>query len=271
MQFFYKYPDFVTMLYNVFHHLSVKNKDFPICICGDEGLGKTHFVLHLYELWYRVILQREVTEDDVRNIHVGRMGWLQNFKNIGPFEMNVNDEGADGIASKESIKRFGRDLEKLYKVFRKKRFFSPILLPEFFDLPKYFRRRVRMVIEIDREGHFRVFSKEGVKWLNALNRNREPKSMNVARPFYQGVFPEYKGVMLEPYIELSQSGVDNILDEIIEENKNGGKTPTAAERKREDIIRMLSEGVSKEDIKKALRTSNKTIADVEYGMMKNNS
>lgn len=251
------------MLYNVHHHLSVKNKDFPICICGDEGLGKTHFVLHLYELWYRVILQRKVTEEDVKNIHVGRMGWLENFKNIGPFEMNVNDEGADGIASKESIKRFGRDLEKLYKVFRKKRFFSPILLPEFFDLPKYFRRRVRMVIEIDREGHFKVFSKEGVKWLNALNRNREPKSMNVARPFYQGVFPEYKGVMLEPYIELSNAGVDSILDEIIEENKGGGKPLTALEKKRPRIIELLNEGMSKKDIMKEVGTAFKTISLVE--------
>jgi len=240
LSFFYKYPQFITLLYNVKYHLEVKNKDFPMAIVGREGIGKSNFLLHFYELWYRVILEREVTADDIKNIHVQRMKWLKNFKEINPLEINANDEAADGLAAKESMKRFGRDLEKLYKVFRKKRFISPILTPKFFDLPKYFRERIRMCIYVDGEGHFKIYTPESLMWIEVKNKNKDIKKMEVSYPIYQGVFPIYEGVLREPYEAMAHEGSDAILDEVIADNTNNKRE----NKKAEVTLKLLEEGVS---------------------------
>lgn len=259
--FFYKYPQFVTFLYNVKHHMEVKNKDFPFAIVGGEGVGKSNMLLHFYDLWYRVIIGRAVTEEDIQNIHVNRMNWLTNFKNVTALEINANDEAADGLASKESMKRFGRDLEKLYKVFRKKRYLTPLLTPSFFDLPKYFRNRMRMLIWIDKEGHFKVFSAEGIKWLNAKNINKEPKRMDVAYPIYEGVFPLYDGVLRKPYDEMADEGSDRILDEVIEDNSVKKKV-TAKERHTEEVLNLWRAGHNKKEIKEKVGTSSTTVSEI---------
>lgn len=261
LTFFYKYPQIITFMHNVKYHMEVKNKDFPFAIVGSEGVGKSNMLLHFYELWYSVILKREVTDDDIKNIHVNRMDWLNNFKNIKALDINANDEAADGLASKESMKRFGRDLEKLYKVFRKKRFVTPILTPSFFDLPKYFRQRVRMLIWIDKEGHFKIFSAEGVKWLNAKNINKEPKRMDVAYPIYEGVFPIYDGVLRKPYDDMADEGSDRILDEVIADNTDVKKV-SAVETYREEVENLYRIGFNKKEIREKVGTSPNTISQI---------
>lgn len=220
LKFFWKYPNIVTLMYNIYYHMKIKNFDYPFVICGEPGLGKSMFGFHFYELWYRVILKEKITLEDIKNINAERMEWLKNFKTITEYDINFNDEGADGFSSKDAMTRFGRDIEKLYKVNRKKKFLSPLIVLDFFELPPFFRRRVRGVFYIDKQGYYKYFSKKGIVYLNAYNMNRRIKSYDVARPLFKGVFPDYKGLLREAYDEKSQDSADRILDETIGNNIN---------------------------------------------------
>jgi len=196
LQFFIRYPKIITLMENIYYHMKEKNYDYPVVICGEPGSGKSMFSLHFYELWYRVILKQRVTPEHIKNINAERMEWLRNFKTLSEFDINIDDEAADGFSSKESMTRFGRDIEKLYKINRKKKFLTPLIVLDFFELPPFFRKRARGVFWVYKQGRFKYYSKTGIKYLNAYNSSyNKIKSMEVARPLFTGIFPDYRGTL----------------------------------------------------------------------------
>jgi len=160
LEHFKRYPQMVWVLLNIRSHMENEKYDFPLIICGGTGNGKTMFQLHLIELWYKVILQQEFNAEHIKYVQNTRLNWIRNFKDLKPLDINSNDEGADGIVSKEGMTKFGRDIQKLYNVFRKKLYFTPILIPDYFDLPLYFRKRVRGCFEINKKGQFKYYTME---------------------------------------------------------------------------------------------------------------
>lgn len=246
LKFFYKYPKFVNILYNVKHHMEFKNKDFPIAIVGPEGVGKSNFLLHFYELWYRVILKRSITPADIKNIHINRNDWVKNFKGLEPLNINAWDEAANGLSSKQTMEKFNRMLETVFKTIRKRKLVAPMLIPNYFDLNKYFRSRIRMLISIETEGSFSVYSYENLKWIEARNTGKNYKRLNVVKPFYNGVFPIYDGILLEAYNEMAWDGVENILDDTILELE--GKKKSTKEQVM--IYNMSNAGMTQKEIGK---------------------
>jgi hypothetical protein len=259
LTFFWKYPNLITLMENIYLHMKQRNFDYPFVICGDAGRGKTMFMFHFYELWYRVILKCKVTEDHIRNINGNRMDWLKNFQNIQAYEINANDEAADGISSKEAVKRFGRDVEKLYKINRKKKFISPLIVLDWFDLPPFFRNRVRGLFYIDKQGTYKYYSKEGLKYLNAYNSNRKVKSMELARPLFTGVFPDYLGTMRDIYESKADENCDNILQEIIRDNEPNAKG-SMKDVKTKKILELKEKGKTYDEISQQLKMSKSTVS-----------
>jgi hypothetical protein len=220
----------------------------------------TMFQLHLVELWYRVILQQELTKEHIKYVQNTRRNWIRNFKDLQPLDINSNDEGADGIVSKEGMTKFGRDIQKLYNVFRKKLFFTPILIPDYFDLPLYFRKRVRGCFEINKKGQFKYYTMENLKWVNALNENKEYKRMNVTYPFFTGTFPDYTGILRKPYDEMAQTSADNILDEMIDDIDS--KSFNTVKTHFDEVKKYLDEGIKQEDIAELVGISRRDVSAV---------
>lgn len=190
--------------------------DYLLIIAGDAGDGKSRLALQLFETWYRVILKKPVTEDMIFQVNQDYRKWLQAFKKMMPYDMNIFDEGARSLDSKASLTRVSRDLNKLYNVFRCKRFFTVVIMPKYFRLNKELREdRLRGLVWVHKRGAYKLFTKEGIKYLNGYNERRVIKSMFVARPFHCNTFPDYHGVLLKKYLAQKEKGVDEVLDSVI--------------------------------------------------------
>lgn len=210
----------ITLLQNVYEHLKL-SYDFVLIITGDTGTGKSMLSLHIIELWYRVILGKEITPEHIKQINTDYKKWVVNFRDLEPYDINIYDEGATALDSKDAMNRLSKDLSKLFNVFRSKRFFTVIVLPSYFNLNKYFREnRLRSLMWVDKRGHYRFISKVGVKYLNAYNERTPFKNMNRGRPFFTGNFKDYNGILREPYEAMKDSGVDEILAQVIESTNN---------------------------------------------------
>lgn len=257
---FKRYPQLVWTLLNIYFHMKEEKYDCPFLICGETGVGKTDFQLHVVELWYRVVLQQEFNEGHIRYIKNTRKAWVKNFKLINMYDINSNDEGADGITSKEGMTRFGKDLQKLYNVFRKKLFLTPILLPDYFELPLYFRKRIRGCIFIPKRGQFKYYTKENLKWINALNENQDFKKMEVTKSFFAGTFPKYEGVLRKPYDDMSQLSSDTILDEMIRDLD--AKDFNVVEEHKEEVTMMLERGDKLKDVASEIGMSLRDVSRI---------
>lgn len=205
-----------------------KDYDYLLLIAGDTGDGKSRFALQLFETWYRVILKKPVTEGMISQISQDYEGWLKSFRELKEYDMNVFDESARNLDSKSFMSRISKDLNKLFNVFRCKRFFSVVILPNYFRLNKELREdRIRGLVWVYKRGQYKLFTKTGIKYLNGYNDRRVIKSMHVARPFHVCHFPDYQGVLLPQYIIQKNKGVDEVLEEVLEEltiKKEGRQT-----------------------------------------------
>jgi hypothetical protein len=192
--------------------------DYPLIVSGDTGKGKSHLILHLLEVWQR-LLGKEVTSELISQMHVDRMKWLKKFKELEPLDINIFDEGANGLGSKQYAEKFSKTLEMLFQVIRKKRFFTVIIIPNFFRLNKYFREdRLRGMIYVDKRGFYRFYTRKQIVRLCQINDRRPVKNMNVVRPFHTNKFPKYKGILLDAYNEMAMQSTDDLLNEVIEIN-----------------------------------------------------
>jgi len=250
----------VALLKNIYMHMQ-KDYDFPMVIHGYPGNGKSHFALDLLETWYRVILQREVTEDMVSQISQSYTEWLKEFKNLGPYDMNIFDEGSRDLDSLDFMKKISKDLKKLADVFRCKKFFWVVVLPSYFRLNKALREdRIRCLIWVNKRGDYKIYSKFGLEFLNAFNERRARKTMYVSRPIHTSRFPEYKGVLRKTYDEQKEGGVDEVLTEVIDnvsKDQNAGKNITDIYMNQ--VSQMRNEGKNIRAIAKELDVSTGTV------------
>ena len=252
----------VTIMLNIYEHMK-KDYDYLLIVCGDTGTGKSRFVLNLFETWYRVILKRKVTEEMISQISQNYSGWLREFKNIGEFDMNVFDESSRNLNSLNFMSRISKDINKLFDVCRCKKFFSVVILPKYFRLNKALREdRLRGLIWVNKRGNYKFYTKHDLVYLNGINENRKIKSMFVSRPFHQTRCPDYKGVLLEPYLKQKEEGVDEVIDEVIgniPEEKE--KRPLTLVEKYKDKVKELKDmGYKRDQIAKDLYISTGSVS-----------
>lgn len=256
-----------SFLFNVYEHLK-KDYDFLLVVVGDTGTGKSRFALQLLETWYRVILDKEVDESLIENFTTSFTKFANNIKNLDNYDMVVLDEGSTALDSKDHMTKLSRNLSKIYDVMRYKRMFSVIVLPNYFGLNKYFReQRLRGLVHIHKRGKYRLFSKKGLTFLNGYNERRSVKSMFLAFPVHTGMFPDYKGVLLKPYQELSARGKSDIIDDLVSEIQfESVKKKTIFELYGSKVKRLLSEGKSQNEIASSLgigvASVNRTVQDL---------
>ena len=255
---FYKDDTRITqILLNVYEHLKI-DYDYVLVVVGDTGTGKSHFALNLFESWYDLILKKNVSSKMVSQVTTDYGVWLNNFKFMSEFDMNIYDEGATVLDSKNHASKISKDIKMLYNVFRAKKFFTVIVLPSFWDLDKYFReRRIRGLVWINKRGEYKFFSKTGIEWLNAYNERRYVKSMWGAYPVHSNSFPEYKGDLLKQYTKDKFNTIDGVLDNVISSSKSSKRVDkvTVVDIHKKDVLSLLKKGYTHEKIRKELGLS----------------
>lgn len=205
----------ITILLNIQQHLE-NDYDFMCGVVGGTGDGKSRFVLDLFETWYRVILRKEVTPDMIFQVSQGYEPWVRSFKKLQPYDMSIFDESSRDLGSTDFMTKVSKNLNKLFDVFRCKRFFSIVVLPKFFRLNKALREdRLRGLFVITKRGEYKFYTRDDLFFVNALNDGSKIKNIERASCTHHNVFPDYNGVLLEPYLEQKNDGVDEVLNEVI--------------------------------------------------------
>jgi hypothetical protein len=207
----------VQMLLNVKEGIT-REYDYVLVVSGDTGTGKSHFGLQLAETWQQII-GKKINNKLIDQVNVDREQWLKRFQNLESLDINIFDEGAYGLGSKQYMERFAKTLEMLFQVIRFKQFFTVIIVPNFFRLNKFFREdRLRGLVWISKRGSYKWITRKNVVKLCNLNERRFIKRMDIVTPFHTNKFPEYKGKLLEAYNKQKEEGVNKILNEVIELN-----------------------------------------------------
>jgi len=265
---FYKHDtSIITILLNVYEHLK-KNYDYLLIIVGDTGTGKSHLGLQLLETWNQLILKKSVTKETAQYMASDYKVWLRNFNDLQQYEMNIYDEGATSLDSKDFMTKLSRDLSKLFNVFRAKKFFSVIILPSYFDLNKYFReKRLRGLIWVDKRGHYKFYTKIGINFLNAYNEKSNFKSMYRAHPVHESLFPEYNGCMLRPYEKEKEKTINGVLNDIIDSIETPDKLDKLKTQLNDKILEMLNKGETYKNIQNALRVNSNKVSEVKNEAM----
>jgi len=250
-----------TYLLDVYDHLE-KNYDNCILICGDTGTGKSMLGLHIFETWYKVILKQEIKTSMIDQVNTDFTSFVKKFKELKEYDMAIFDEGAVQLDSKAHMEKLSRQITKLYNVFRVKKFFTIIILPSYFNLNKYFREhRLRGCIWVNKRGEYKLFTQQGVNWLNAMNERRNLKSMHVAYPIHTKKFPDYKGILREPYEKRKMEGVDRILDEVIADGERVTRKYTPIyETIKDDVAKLLKKGCTWKEMQTKLEVSKQTLS-----------
>lgn len=243
-----------------------ENFDCVMVIVGDTGTGKSMFGLHLIEAWLK-LNGKEVTKKDINCVHVEKMKWLETYRNLGRHDINVFDEGAAGLGAKQYQETFSKTLEMLFQVVRQRGIFTIVIAPNFFRLSKYFREdRLRVLVDVNKRGHYKVYTRRQIIKICQLNERKILKNMNVVQPLHNKNFPDYDGILKEPYNKMKDVGVSEILEEVIEMNKPKEKKVSMIDAKRDSVLKLYSKGKTQREIAKKLNcgvaTVNRCLADL---------
>ena len=60
---------------------------------------------------------------------------------------------------------------------------------------------------------------KGINYLNSYNENKQVKRMDYAYPYFTGTFPDYNGVLRQPYNDMASESTENIIGEMIQNEK----------------------------------------------------
>ena len=239
----------------------MKKFDFVLVVSGDTGTGKSNWGLQLAESWQRFI-GKKVDNSLIEQVNVDKLKWLKKFQDLEPLDINIFDEGAAGLGSKQFMEKFSKTLEQLFQVVRYKRFFTVIIVPNFFRLNKFFREdRLRGLLYVTKRGEYKYFTRKRVLELCQKNYGLKVKSMNSVSPAFRGRFPEYKGQLLDAYDEMKEEGVDKILQQVIDDNTDKSKKGKVKEK---EMMEKITWWIRKQYITGKLKTQK----DLKLGIEK---
>jgi hypothetical protein len=240
-----------------FNKNTEENWDTVWLCCGDEGTGKSFLDLHILEWWYKR-LYGKVTEDDIRHMCLTIPMFRKDLGDMKKYEMTNLDEGG-ALSNRRFMAKLNYEITQAYQVIRGDGLFTIITLPDPFDLDPFFtKRRVRGLIYVyKRKGNtsrFAFWSKSRFRQLVALNMQRPVKNMWLVKPTYSGGYcPQYKGVLLEPYMKLKAEKIKECRDNFLKET-----TESTAHLEREVIARIASK-LGQKNVADALEISTKTV------------
>lgn len=209
----------IYILDNIYRNLQ-KDYDYVLVVVGDAGVGKSRLVLQLLDTWYRAILKKPIHSKMISQVNTKFTDWVEQFAKLKQYDMNIFDEGVTGLASTDHMTKISKNITKLFDVMRSDRFFSIIVLPNFFKLNKTFREdRLRGLIYVTRRGKYKYYTKREINMINQYNETRKIKSIEGSPYAHTENFPDYKGIMLKAYLKNKDKGIEEVRDQVITESR----------------------------------------------------
>jgi len=229
------------------HNKMTFNYDFFIVITGDEGVGKSRgMFLNIMDYWYKVLLKKPVPSNCF-GVDVG--DFIKSLNEGEPMDFRGLDEAGDVLDSQEFSNKFNKMLYQAYTVIREKKYFTVIVLPNYFELnPRFRKRRVRLLINIKkrydntckkcktkfvggvcpkcgsesfRKGYivWEAFNRWGIRQILNRNENRGLKSLKVGvKPIASGIVQgEYSGELSDVYSKMKTDKMNTLLKQLHED------------------------------------------------------
>lgn len=181
------------------------NWDTVGLIVGDEGVSKSNCGLHFLDIWSRITKGKCIPED-VRHVCMTGKDFVDDLGDDIKDDMTIFDEAGE-LDSRRAMSNFNVMLSQAYKVIRADRLFTILILPDLWDLePRFRNRRVKFLIYVYRRGKAKMWLRDGLRKIIALNEGRIIKDIERAnvKPDLVFDFPEYKGAMAEEYAKMKE-------------------------------------------------------------------
>lgn len=210
----YSFEIFKAMLEVDFYALHNCFWDNMVCLSGEEGTGKSMLSLWALEIWLTLKYGGFVADDIYKYDGVKLSEYAKVLANVKSGDMAIADETGDVFNSKNANNRVVKKIEQIYTVIRGDFLFSIWNIPTFFLLTPYFRSwRIRSVWYVEKRGLCHVYHKPKRLKLSEMNEGKELKDYFLEKPLFSFVFPDYKGVFLEPYMKMKQNKMKGVRGE----------------------------------------------------------
>lgn len=177
-----------------------RDYDVVIAIAGDEGKGKTHLELHILEMYLRKLL-KECKPEDVRLLCLDKDKWKKQLSKLGQYMPLAYDEAGE-LTNRRSMSKFNVEIGQLFRVIRGNNNFMLLTIQSIFDLDSFFtKRRLKGLFYVNKRGQYYFYTQERLRALVAINAHYYVKNYFAVMPAAKGIFPKYKGVMLDAYLK----------------------------------------------------------------------
>lgn len=183
-----------------FDGLTKRDYDSVIGVFGDEGVGKSTFLLHIIEYWVTKKYNC-IKPEDIKYIDLDINKWAEQLSNSQKFDISILDEGGK-LSNKRSMSNLNLAVNQAYQIIRGDNLLSILALPSAFDLDGFFtKRRMRGAFLVYERGKVAYWSRKRLRKIIELNQNRMIKSMWVVKPTFNDTFPKYDGILREAYLD----------------------------------------------------------------------
>ncbi len=152
-------------LSNIKENLQKEDRDFVLCIDGNEGAGKSTLALQIGRFIDSTL--------DLERICFSAEQFKKQIMNAKKGQVVIYDEAFTGLSSRASLSGINRMLISLMMQMRQKNLFVIVVLPTFFLLDKYvavFRAKVLINVyeNKSRRGYYMVYNRSKKKRLYLL-------------------------------------------------------------------------------------------------------
>jgi hypothetical protein len=196
-----------------------KNKndhDTVFCIVGDEGSSKSTLGLHIHDYWLDLVKR----EPNIKRIGLDVEGFKVALSRAKKLDIAIFDEAGDGLYSRRTMSAMNVLLTKTFMTIRALNLLTILILPDFFDLDSFFRkRRVRGLFYVYRRGRVMFFNRRQIQQI--IDKCEDRKRIYGVSPSLYDTFPKYQGVLKKQYDKLKRDKTKQSQKALMDTSETG--------------------------------------------------
>lgn len=206
----------IHKLLDIAYRKNSNDHDSVFCIVGAEGSSKSTLALHSHDYW----LKKRRLKPDICRIGLDVKGFKNALAKAKKRDVVIFDEAGDGLYSRQTMSRVNVLLTKTFMAIRAQNLLTLLVLPDFFDLDTFFRkRRVRGLFYVYRRGRVMFFNQMQIQKI--IDKCEGLKRIYGVTPSLYDTFPKYTGILKKDYDKLKREKVKQSQRNLIESTDSG--------------------------------------------------
>lgn len=203
----------IKVLSVVYDKLHFHKWDNCLIVVGDEGTGKTNFVLDLMDVWYKK-KYGEVKPELINRLGMSSSKFAYALKIANKGDLVDYDESGE-LSNKRQLNNFNYLITSSYQVIRNENLFTVLTIPDLFELNPFFtKRRARGLVCVYARGKLAYWNRPSLRKIIDYNASAVRKSVWRVKPLFYDVFPEYKGPLLAAYEAMKDEHTKKVKEDI---------------------------------------------------------